>query len=356
MISIGRFLNKSKAESKPKAESEEAGNGLRSAERLASALRDALRGTLGAAGAAAENAAPVRGGELQQQLARLAAELCVELSPAKAFGIGGRAAGLLRDWSGAAARQALRQAEEVKSLLLALARAAEGAGERDRRCSECIEAVTGQLESIVRLDDLDAIRASVLESAAGLKSGIRAIMEDSSTERNELRAELDACRERLAAAERMAAVDGLTQLYNRHHIECEIERRIAAGAPFCIGILDLDGFKTINDSHGHAAGDEILRLFAAGVRSACRTGDVVGRWGGDELILLMDCGLAEAGGRIERLRASVCRNYIVEGRQMRVEASIGVAEYQQGEEMRDLFARADSAMYRLKALRVEAFS
>ncbi len=356
MISIGRFLNKSKAESQPKAESEETANAQRDAERLASALRDALRTTLAAVGSSAEEAAPIRGGELQQQMARLAAELHVELSPSKAFGIGGRAVGLLRDWSHAAVRQALRQAEEVKLLLLALARAAEGAGERDRRCAECIDEITGQLESIIRLDDLTAIRSSLLESAAGLKSGIQAIMEESSAERKELHAQLDACRERLAETERAAALDGLTQLYNRHHVECEIEQRIAMGATFCIGILDLDGFKAINDSHGHVAGDEILRLFAAGVRSTCRSGDVVGRWGGDELILLMDCGLAEARGRIERLRASVCRSYIVDGRQMRVEASIGVAEHEQGEAMRHLFARADSAMYRLKGLRVEAFS
>ncbi len=356
MISIGRFLNKPKAKSQPKAESEEAANGQRNAERLVSALRDALRATLTAAGSSVEDAAPVRGGEVQQQLARLAAELRVELSPAKALGISGRAVGLLRDWSNAAARQAQRQTEEVRSLLLALARTAEGADERDRRCARCIEEITERLETIVRLDDLDAIRASVLENAADLKSGIQAIMKESSAERNKLRAQLDACRERLTETERAAAVDGLTQLFNRHHVEREIERRIAMGATFCIGILDLDGFKAINDSHGHIAGDEILRLFAAGVRSTCRTGDVVGRWGGDEMILLMDCRLAEARGRIERLRASVCRSYIVDGRQMRVEASIGVAEHEQGEEMRHLFARADSAMYRLKALRVEAFS
>ena len=59
------------------------------------------------------------------------------------------------------------------------------------------------------------------------------------------------------------------------------------GAPFCIAIIDIDKFKRVNDEHGHLAGDELLKKFAAKMRSVCRDTDTIGRWGGDEFILLL---------------------------------------------------------------------
>ena len=120
-----------------------------------------------------------------------------------------------------------------------------------------------------------------------------------------------------------------------------------------MAIIDIDGFKKVNDNHGHLTGDELLKQFGAELRSACRATDVIGRWGGDEFILLYDCGLAEAEAQTERLRKWICGNYEVKVKsgalKLRVDASIGLAAHAAGEGVKELVARADAAMYEQKA-------
>jgi diguanylate cyclase (GGDEF)-like protein len=86
----------------------------------------------------------------------------------------------------------------------------------------------------------------------------------------------------------------------------------------------------------------------------CRSTDTIGRWGGDEFILLLHCGLAEATAQIERLRKWVCGNYTIQANsvstKLQVGASIGLAERLPGETMKELIARADAEMYRDKAV------
>jgi diguanylate cyclase (GGDEF)-like protein len=109
----------------------------------------------------------------------------------------------------------------------------------------------------------------------------------------------------------------------------------------------------VNDSYGHVTGDGLPRQFGAELRSTCRATDVIGRWGGDEFILLYDCGLAEAEAQAERLRKWICGNYEEKGKsgalKLRVDASIGLAAHTAGEKMKELVARADAAMYEQKA-------
>ncbi len=69
-----------------------------------------------------------------------------------------------------------------------------------------------------------------------------------------------------------------------------------AEAPFCVAIIDIDEFKRVNDEHGHLVGDELLKQFAAEMRSVCRSTDTIGRWGGDEFILLLHCGTRRGHG------------------------------------------------------------
>jgi diguanylate cyclase (GGDEF)-like protein len=132
-------------------------------------------------------------------------------------------------------------------------------------------------------------------------------------------------------------------------LEGQIESRISAGLPFCVAILDINGFKSVNDDHGHMVGDELLQKFSAELKSRCRSTDMVGRWGGDEFILLLDCGILAAKGQIDRIKEWVCGNYTVHGKsgpmKLRVEASIGLAESQQGETIKALLTRADTEMY-----------
>jgi diguanylate cyclase (GGDEF)-like protein len=120
-----------------------------------------------------------------------------------------------------------------------------------------------------------------------------------------------------------------------------------------VAIVDIDSLKKDNDQHGHLTGDELLKQFAGELRSACRSTDIIGRWGGDEFLLLFDAPLDEAQAQTERLRKWVCGNYELTGKEgslkLSVSASIGLADHVAGETMKDLLARADAAMYEEKA-------
>jgi len=120
-------------------------------------------------------------------------------------------------------------------------------------------------------------------------------------------------------------------------------------------MLDLDGFKQVNDTYGHATGDGLLQQFSRELRTNIRSTDIVGRWGGDEFIVVLDCDLNTANSQVERVRKWVLGEYSIQtdgasGKvKVRINASIGIAQWQSGQTMQALVARADSAMYREKA-------
>ena len=154
--------------------------------------------------------------------------------------------------------------------------------------------------------------------------------------------------------EQLAIRDELTGLYNRRYLmEClarESSRAERLSAPLCICLIDLDRFKAINDTLGHAAGDAVLRGLAKVASAALRTIDIVGRFGGEEfLVLLPGTPLAGAAAAAERLRAGVESARFETLGEHRVTATFGVAEYARGEEISALLARADGALYAGKA-------
>jgi diguanylate cyclase (GGDEF)-like protein len=133
----------------------------------------------------------------------------------------------------------------------------------------------------------------------------------------------------------------------------------AAGAPdrsTCIALLDIDFFKQINDRHGHAAGDEVLRSFAAAARAELRSGDVLARWGGEEFLLMLpDTGEPEALMVVERIRARVggLRIAAPDGGDMpdgrRLSFSAGLTARRGTEALADTVNRADKALYQAKS-------
>jgi diguanylate cyclase (GGDEF)-like protein len=167
----------------------------------------------------------------------------------------------------------------------------------------------------------------------------------------QLRAEVSLYQAKLEIAEETASRDALTGLRNRAWMEAQIERRLARNGPLILAIVDIDGFKAVNDKHGHLVGDELLRMFSGELQSASRSNDLIGRWGGDEFILALDCSLEEAKTQIDRLNAWACGGYKIGGVapiEVKVEASVGLAERAPQDSMADLLARADAAMYKQK--------
>ena len=156
------------------------------------------------------------------------------------------------------------------------------------------------------------------------------------------------------ALRREASRDGLTSLWNRKAIFEILDRELLRAErdqqPVGLIMIDVDHFKAINDSRGHAAGDAVLRIIANGIASVVRPYDSVGRYGGEEfLIVAPGCGLAETAELAERVRSHVAGcNIVVGGSSVNVSLSLGVATGQTSAESEKLLHAADAAMYQAK--------
>jgi diguanylate cyclase (GGDEF)-like protein len=154
-----------------------------------------------------------------------------------------------------------------------------------------------------------------------------------------------------------ATRDHLTGLWNRRmildHLHRELRRAAHEHRPFAIALADLDHFKVVNDTHGHAAGDELLREAARRIRSAMRDYDLIGRYGGEEFLLLLPgCDATAARDVAERVRAGIAANPAPVGDvELVVSASLGVAWTTTGDVGPSLLIQAaDEALYRAKSL------
>jgi diguanylate cyclase (GGDEF)-like protein len=341
MISIKKYLEQSGHESN--------GAGKARKSDLLSVAIAAYRSALQEMGSAGADACSVLGAELKQGLDKASDGLSSQVNRQKMEAAEQSVQAQLRQWGGRTARHYQQKTDEVKELLIAMARAAESVGERDERCASQIADVTRRLRKIATLDDLSQIRASIEASAAELKTSIDRMTAEGRAAVEQLQGEVSRYQVKLEEAEHIASSDSLTGLRNRLWLESHIERRMSGRRPFCIVMVDIDDFKRVNDELGHAVGDELLQRFSTELKSACRSTDIVGRWGGDEFIIVLDCGLAEARTQTVRMKEWVCGSYTVEGRtgpeKLNVDASIGVAERMESERMKELLARADADMY-----------
>jgi diguanylate cyclase len=160
---------------------------------------------------------------------------------------------------------------------------------------------------------------------------------------------------RLLVAQRLALRDALTGLPNRALLDDRVSQALArsrrSGEPFALLVVDLDGFKGVNDIRGHEAGNEVLRAISRRLESAVRETDTVARVGGDEFVVLsLGTGSDdEAAALAGRVRHALRRPYRVEGGLVELDASIGWALFpQDGLTPGDLLARADGQMYATK--------
>ena len=152
----------------------------------------------------------------------------------------------------------------------------------------------------------------------------------------------------------MSVLDGLTGLYNRRQFELSLEqehnRSKRHPSDFSLAILDIDFFKKVNDTYGHASGDEVLRTAASVIKAQLRESDIPARYGGEEFaVLLPYTHIEEAVIVGERLRKAVEETPIfIDKKNINVTISMGLAEFGQEENGEELFKRADSALYEAK--------
>jgi diguanylate cyclase (GGDEF)-like protein len=155
--------------------------------------------------------------------------------------------------------------------------------------------------------------------------------------------------------EKQALFDSLTGLANRRRLEETLRAELARAArfhdPVCVVLADLDDFKRVNDTYGHAVGDEVLKEFARALKSTVRESDLAGRWGGEEFVLVLTGTATDGGARLaERARAAIesVTIHAPNGDPVSVTASFGVAASLGTIGIDELVAAADSALYQAK--------
>lgn len=165
---------------------------------------------------------------------------------------------------------------------------------------------------------------------------------------------------RLAELERQCITDGLTGIYNRRHFDTQLEieqqRARRQGQPLALLLIDVDYFKRFNDQYGHQAGDEVLRAVSQQIQALSRSGDVVARYGGEEIaIIAPNTSLKQARIQAERLREAIAETEFaldeMAHSKAKVTVSIGISQAveQDFANLDALLKRADQALYSAKS-------
>jgi diguanylate cyclase len=189
--------------------------------------------------------------------------------------------------------------------------------------------------------------AIVLVSVSFIGGNISSIRRELGISRKKLQSSLTVIRE-------MAIHDDLTGFYNRHHlmdlIDSENNRSERTGSVYSLVMMDIDKFKSINDTYGHQIGDQVLRTFAAIIRGILRKTDFCGRYGGEEfLVVLTQTDIKAAKVFAERIRDCVENSFFpCLGHESRVTVSMGLTEYRANEKTEQTISRADELLYKAK--------
>ena len=218
----------------------------------------------------------------------------------------------------------------------------------------------GYAQKIRQTDDIKQLNL-VLED---LMQDTRSIQLDAARTRDELlraRHEVQAAELRVQELERnleqisgLVQEDQLTGVLNRRGLEDAYEREVAraerSSTPLCVGLLDIDNFKQLNDTHGHQTGDEALQHLVRVTRRTMRPSDVLARYGGEEFLLLLpETGLEEAVEVMVRLQRNLTKAFFLHNNErVLITFSAGVALRSAAEAQTSIIERADKALYQAK--------
>ena len=153
---------------------------------------------------------------------------------------------------------------------------------------------------------------------------------------------------------RMAITDSLTRIMNRRGITVGLLDAMAQAeryrTPLTVAMADIDHFKEVNDTHGHKAGDRVLKDVAAILSDALRMPDKVGRYGGEEFLMILPHTSLTQGRKIaDRIRASVSKwDFDLGAKKIRLTISIGLCQFKSGEDLEQFLSHADKALYEAK--------
>jgi diguanylate cyclase (GGDEF)-like protein len=245
-------------------------------------------------------------------------------------------------------------ATEIRTVLALLKDAAGTLESSNVRISAKVKEFTHQLEETLDCPDIATTRALLSDHVRRMKEWAETLSSESAVQLVAFEKQLRSYEQRLKEVESTAAMDPLTGVWNRREAERRLQESIDRGMPFSLIVVDLNKFKTINDRYGHRCGDRVLQQVADRLRTSVRPRDHVGRWGGDEFVVIMELGNPIGERRAAELADQLrgIASFEFEGQQVSVEmsASVGWARYERGETAASLFHRADLDMYRRKRL------
>jgi len=253
------------------------------------------------------------------------------------------------------AREALRAL--VLGVLAQLGEVDDSAGGYGQR----LEDYDRQIGSAASIDELAGVVQRMLADNRAVRAGVQATRERLGSEHaraTELEARVRALEDDLRRLADEVSTDALTEVANRRGLQqafdaerARIERAAPGGLPaLAVGLIDIDNFKRLNDTLGHAAGDLALKTLATRVAAALRPSDTVGRWGGEEFVVLLPATTApEAQQVLTRLQRGLSAGlFLHEGREVFVTFSAGVTGWLPGESLDSALERADEALFEAK--------
>jgi diguanylate cyclase (GGDEF)-like protein len=258
-------------------------------------------------------------------------------------------------------RGASSEPEETSSLVPVLRPMLNAVSESMKSQIDAISSYSDVLQSASKRLTLDGSQANVrvtIEQLLDENQTMKALTEKTKSELHSKSLEIETLRLDLDTAKRDAQVDGLTQISNRRYIMDVLEARTKSGtdAPFCLAMLDIDHFKSLNDTFGHQVGDIILKHYAGNISRLLRGRDLVARYGGEEFIIFLNnVKLHQAVSILQRIHAkldninwtAVQELQSVKG-PMEVTSSIGVVEWSREENVEELIGRTDKLLYKAK--------
>lgn len=252
-------------------------------------------------------------------------------------------------------RRQLASTIDLSEVLKLLAQTSASLQQRHSRNEDRFLGVASDLRTAAEGEDTQELRQRIYQQVANITRLVEDLKAENRLIIEELESEMQLYRRKLDEAEEMANRDSLTGLANRRVLQARVAQCIESGIPFSLLLIDLNRFKSVNDQYGHLIGDELLKLFAARLRNQLRAEDTAARWGGDEFVVLINCGLGDAIARSRLLEQSLHGEYVLRKlpgvTRVQVSMTIGVAEHRRGENADQLLARADQTLYERKAAR-----
>ena len=311
-----------------------------------------FRAMLLAIGQCVDRAVPSLGVELNQKMTGLEKNLVPPATAGDLAQTNQQAQRELSGWADRASSHYQDIKRELCEIISVVSKAGQSTTERDQKYARELGEVTGRLGCIAEENDLAQVRRSIVETMQSLKSCVTRMAEESKASVDQLTAQVQEYRTRLEDSERVSHTDPLTAVANRRAFEKHLDAQIAARQPIFVIMIDLNDFKSVNDRYGHIAGDDLLKQFAARLKSQFHETEMVSRLGGDEFVVVTTGRLSDASAKVERVRKRALGEYKISQGDRNIQtvlrASIGVAAWDGSEPASALLARVDKEVYRDK--------